>query len=112
MPHCYSRSDDRAGFYTAQEDLGVPAPKAPFGHPQPVPPGKKVAQSKRVTNAAIAEQLAALSAQMQLSAHRQDQLEKAGSSSAAVAPEQYAGVGAKLPSVSALAYQELRLQRL
>ena len=83
------RSDDRTGFYTAQEDLSAPVPKshAKSARP-PAPPGaKKASQPKRVSNAALAEQLMALSAQMQLLAHRQDQLEKASSSSAVAAPE-------------------------
>ena len=96
------RSDDRTGFYTAQEDLSAPVPKAMQSQPAPAPPGaKKASQPKRVSNAAIAEQLMALSAQMQLLAHRQDQLEKASSSSAVAAPEPQVGLSAKLPSVSA-----------
>ena len=95
------RSDDRTGFYTAQEDLSAPVPKAAQGLPAAPPSGKKASQPKRVTNAAIAEQLAALSAQMQLLAHRQDQLEKSSSTSVAAATEPMVGLSAKLPSVSA-----------
>ena len=71
------RSDDRTGFYTAQEDLAEPSPKVSRSSAAgQLPTGKKANTAKRVSNAAVAEQLAALTAQLQLLSKRQDQLEK------------------------------------
>eukprot|EP00435_Cladocopium_sp_Y103_P009652 s39_g2.t1 len=96
------RSDDRSGFYTAQEDQVSPTPKAEAnGAVPPSAPGKRTAQPKRVSNAMIADQLSALSAQMQLLAQRQDQLEKSSGLSAGHVPDRYVGPTSKLPSVSA-----------
>ena len=95
------RSDDRTGFYTAQEDQVSPLGKAgqvEEGAPQTK--GRKAAPAKRVTNAAIAEQLNVLVAQMQVLTQRQDRLEKAGSS-ADLAPGPFVGPSTKLPAVSA-----------
>eukprot|EP00435_Cladocopium_sp_Y103_P064646 s2135_g26.t1 len=96
------RTDDRSGFYTAQEDHVSQAPKIGANGASTMPaPSKKTAQAKRVSNAMIAEQLSALSAQMQLLSQRQDQLEKSSGGSANHVPERYVGPTAKLPSVSA-----------
>ena len=86
------RSDDRTGFYSAQEDRDV-GPKQP--------PAPKKATAKRVSNAMIAEQLSAVVAQMQLISQRQDRMEQAASSSAADVPGPFAGQISKLPAVSA-----------
>ena len=96
------RSDDRTGFYTAQEDLAEPSPKLSRSSAAGQPPtGKKANQAKRVSNAAVAEQLTALSAQLQLLARRQDQLEKASGSTAVPAPDPFVGPTPKLPALSA-----------
>lgn len=90
------RSDDRTGFYTAQEDLSSPPKRAAASAAAP----KKATAAKRVSNAAIAEQLSSLMAQMQLLAKRQDNLEK-GNPSAVPAQGHFSGPTAKLPAVSA-----------
>jgi len=95
------RSDDRTGFYTAQEDLAEPSPKVSRSSAAgQLPTGKKANTAKRVSNAAVAEQLAALTAQLQLLSKRQDQLEKASSSTAAPAPDPFVGPTPKLPALS------------
>ena len=66
-----ARSDERSGFYTAQEDREEPAAK-PVPHASP----KKATPKVRVTNSMIAEQLSTLAAQMQVLTQRQDRLEK------------------------------------
>jgi hypothetical protein len=91
------RSDDRTGFYTAQEDLSSPPKRTTAAAAAP----KKQATAKRVSNASIAEQLSSLMAQMQLLAKRQDNLEKGNVASAALVPGQFFGPTAKLPAVSA-----------
>ena len=91
------RSDDRTGFYTAQEDLSSPPKRTTAAAAAP----KKQATAKRVSNAAIAEQLSSLMAQMQLLAKRQDNLEKGNVASAAPVPGQFFGPTAKLPALSA-----------
>ena len=96
-----SRTDDRTGFYSAQEDQ-VPVPKDPKAQGTAVPSqAKKTQPPKRITNAMIAEQLGAMNAQLLLLSQRQDRLEKAGTTSAEVAPGQFAGQTSKLPAVSA-----------
>ena len=94
------RSDERTGFYTAQEDQST-VPKTPVPAAPTVNPGKKNATAKRVTNTMIADQLTALSAQMVLLSQRQDHLEKAASSSAADVSGLFVGPTPKLPPVSA-----------
>ena len=96
-----SRTDDRTGFYSAQEDQ-VPVPKDPKAQGTAVPSqAKKTQPPKRITNAMIAEQLGAMNAQLLLLSQRQDRLEKAGTTSAEVAPGPFAGQTSKLPAVSA-----------
>ena len=95
-----SRTDDRTGFYTAQDDQEQ-GPKASNPPGTGVPPGKKPATAKRVSNAAIAEQLTALSAQLQLLSQRQDRLESSGPGFVGHAPEPFVGPTPKLPAVSA-----------
>ena len=88
-------------FYSAQEDQ-VPVPKDPKAQGTAVPSqAKKTQPPKRITNAMIAEQLGAMNAQLLLLSQRQDRLEKAGTTSAEVAPGPFAGQTSKLPAVSA-----------
>ena len=60
----------RTNFYTAREEPDTEA-EAAKASPKPTA-SKKAAQPKRVTNAAVMEQLAALAAQVQLLSARQD----------------------------------------
>ena len=92
-----ARGEDVFGFYTAQEDLTA-SPKAQV--PTQASPAKKATQAKRITNNMIAQQLNALSAQMQLLAQRQDSLERGNASSAGNAPGPFVGPSSKLPPVS------------
>ena len=87
------RSDDRTGFYSAQEDQETSPPKAVTA--------PKKATAKKISNAMIADQLTAVVAQLQLITQRQDRLEQMASSSAADVPGQYVGPVSKLPAVSA-----------
>ena len=91
------RGEDVLGFYTAQEDLTA-NPKIPV--PSQASPAKKATQAKRITNNMIADQLNALSAQMQLLAQRQESLEKSSASYAANVPGPFVGPSSKLPAVS------------
>lgn len=96
-----ARSDERSGFYTAQEDREEPAAK-PAPHASP----KKATPKVRVTNSMIAEQLSTLAAQMQVLTQRQDRLEKSKSSSAENVGGRDPGIlpnaqSQKLPAVSA-----------
>ena len=95
-----SRQDERSGFYSAQEDLAEPLPKAVAGAAP-----KKANAKVRVTNSMIAEQLSALTAQLQVLSQRQDQLEKSGPGFARDAGDRAPGHGfmasQKLPPVSA-----------
>ena len=93
-----SRSDDRTGFYSAQEDQ-VPVGKGA----QSVSPGaqtKKAPAAKRITNNMIADQLSTLAAQLQLLSQRQDVLEKAGNTLVGNVPEPSRAQPSKLPAVS------------
>ncbi len=93
-----SRSDDRTGFYSAQEDQ-VPVGKGA----QSVSPGaqtKKAPAAKRITNNMIADQLSTLAAQLQLLSQRQDVLEKAGNTFVGNVPEPSRAQPSKLPAVS------------
>ena len=92
------RTDDKAGFYTAQEDQIPPASKP--GQASTPPLAKKATQAKRVSNAMIADQLAILASQMQELSSRQDRLEKTAPPSAAPAGGPYVGPTPKLPPVS------------
>ena len=93
------RTDERTGFYSAQEDQNVPQRKATATASNP--PGKKPAQAKRITNNMITEQLTALSAQLQLLSQRHDHLEKAGQTFVPSVPGPFFGPTSKLPPVSA-----------
>ena len=96
-----SRSGDRTGFYSAQEDQPPVAKIAPS--PSPGTAAKKAPPTaKRITNNMIADQLNSLAAQLQLLSRRQDMLEQNGNTSVgdvpglSKAPEQ----ASKLPAVS------------
>ena len=93
-----SRSDDRTGFYSAQED------QVPVGKGAPsVSPGataKKAPAAKRITNNMIADQLSSLAAQLQLLSQRQDVLEKAGNTFVGNVPDPSRAPASKLPAVS------------
>ena len=91
-----AQSEERTGFYTAQEDLGTPGQKT-----TPSPQPKKAQAAKRVSNAMIAEQLSVLTNQMKLLADRQDRLEQLKHASVEPAPGHQGGPSAKLPAVSA-----------
>ena len=94
-------SEDGGLFYSAQDDLG-PSPKAKASAKDA--PTKKAAAPKRVTNAAIVEQLNALAMQVQVMMSRQDQMEASAPSKASTAKDA-SGVqmvsSRVLPSVSA-----------
>lgn len=81
-----AQSEERTGFYTAQEDLGTPGQKT-----SPSPQPKKAQAAKRVSNAMIAEQLSVLTSQMKLLADRQDRLEQLKHASAEPAPGHQGG---------------------
>ena len=87
-------TDDRTGFYTAQEDQGKPATAG-------TAPAKKAGASKRVSTAALSDQLAALTAQIQLLSARTEKLEDRQRPSAESAPEVRGAHLGKLPAVSA-----------
>ena len=88
-----ARSDERAGFYSAQEDQM----KQPAG----TAAGRKAAPSKRVTTAVLSDQLAALTAQIQMLAARTEKLEAQPKVSAMPVPGQPGAISGKLPAVSA-----------
>ena len=94
-----SRSDDRTGFYTAQEDQ--PPVRKTNGPSPSAPAGKRQTAAKRVSNAMIADQLSTLVAQMQVLTQRQDRLEKSKGFSAGDAAAPSFGPTSKLPAVSA-----------
>ena len=78
------RTDEASGFYSAQEDPGVAAKKSGA-------PPKKATAAKRVSNAALLDQMNVMMAQLQSLSVRQDALEKKTdvapvSAGAAVAP--------------------------
>ena len=63
------RTDGASGFYSAQEDPGVAAKKSGA-------PPKKATAAKRVSNAALLDQMNVMMAQLQSLSVRQDALEK------------------------------------
>ena len=92
------RSDDRSGFYSAREDQ---IPNTPTAKTATAAPAAKKGAAKRVSNASIAVQLSAITAQLEMLSHRQDKLEQKASSSAGDALGPKPGVSTKLPAVSA-----------
>ena len=92
----HERTDGTSGFYSAQEDPGVAAKKSGA-------PPKKATAAKRVSNAALLDQMNMIMAQLQSLSVRQDVLEKKAevapaSVGAAVAPP--GGNVNKLPDLS------------
>ena len=89
------RGDGGAPFLSAQEDPRGVSPVAAKA-------SAKKAAAKRITNAALLEQLNLLVAQVQVISTRQDALEKATSSkpSAKGAGEQHAGRSVRFPALS------------
>ena len=101
-----SRPEDRAGFYSAQEDQVPRVDAATPGSPnrenrENAPPIKKGTGVKRVTNAALAEQMSAVLAQLQFLSQRQDLLEKSAPASVPVVQGHANDPTPKLPVVSA-----------
>ena len=88
-----SQGVERVNFYSAQEE--------PSGEPLLKPSPKKAAVPKRVTNAQVLEQVAALVSQVKVLAARQDQMERDGTGPAKVVSGHASSSIAVVPPVSA-----------
>ena len=88
-----SQGVERVNFYSAQEE--------PSGEPLMKSSPKKAAVPKRVTNAQVLEQVAALVSQVKVLAARQDQMERDGTGHAKVVSGHASSSIAVVPPVSA-----------